>query len=102
MSFTAAHTPLQAEPEDAIKCTHIPHLWRKQFCGMMVGLDNAIARLTEAAQEKLGDDTVIVVSSDNGGSVWSGGLNQPLRSGKITTSISPFLIPEILCSFLIF
>uniref|UniRef100_A0A7M5WS83 Sulfatase N-terminal domain-containing protein n=2 Tax=Clytia hemisphaerica TaxID=252671 RepID=A0A7M5WS83_9CNID len=84
VSFTAAHSPLQAEPEDAIKCTHIPHLWRRQFCGMMVGLDKAIARLTEAAQEKLGDDTVIVVSSDNGGSVWFGALNQPLRSGKIT------------------
>ncbi|XP_066925705.1 arylsulfatase I-like [Clytia hemisphaerica] len=83
VSFTAAHSPLQAEPEDAIKCTHIPHLWRRQFCGMMVGLDKAIARLTEAAQEKLGDDTVIVVSSDNGGSVWFGGLNQPLRSGKL-------------------
>merc|ERR1711971_1199369 len=33
----------------------------------------------------LGDDTIIVVSSDNGGSVWFGGLNAPLRSGKHTS-----------------
>ena len=83
LSYTAAHSPLQPEPESAAKCTHIPHLWRRQFCGMVVGLDTAIARVTEAAKSKLGDDTVIVVSSDNGGSVWFGGSNQPLRSGKL-------------------
>ena len=83
MSYTAAHSPLQPEPESAAKCTHIPHLWRRQFCGMMVGLDTAIARVTKAAKDKLGEDTVIVVSSDNGGSVWFGGNNQPLRSGKL-------------------
>ena len=83
LSYTAAHSPLQPEPESAAKCTHIPHLWRRQFCGMVVGLDTAIARVTEAAKSKLGEDTVVVVSSDNGGSVWFGGLNQPLRSGKL-------------------
>ena len=52
---------------------------------MVVGLDWGIKRVADAAKEVLGDNTVIVVSSDNGGSVWFGGLNQPLRSGKHTS-----------------
>ena len=34
------------------------------------------------AKEHLGEDTVIVVTSDNGGASWFGGLNEPLRGGK--------------------
>ena len=84
VSYTAAHTPLQPEPELLAECEHIPHLWRRQYCGMMVGLDLEIARLTKSAQKILGDNTVLVVTPDNGGSVWFGGLNTPLRSGKLT------------------
>ena len=51
---------------------------------MMVGLDNAINEVTNSAREILGDDTVVVVCSDNGGSVWFGGMNAPFRSGKLT------------------
>ena len=57
---------------------------RKQFCGMMVGLDQAIYDVTNKALDILGDNTVVVVSSDNGGSVWFGGMNVPFRSGKLT------------------
>ena len=77
VSYTAAHSPLQPDPEYEAKCLHIPHLWRRQFCGLVVGLDAGIGRITKAAKENLGDDTVIVVSSDNGGSTLFGGLNQP-------------------------
>ena len=34
------------------------------------------------AEKYLGEDTVIVVTSDNGGASWFGGLNEPLRGGK--------------------
>ena len=51
---------------------------------MMVGLDKAIDEVTSRAQDILGDDTVVVVSSDNGGSVWYGGMNAPFRSGQVT------------------
>ena len=51
---------------------------------MMVGLDSAINEVTQNARTILGEDTVIVVSSDNGGSVWYGGMNYPFRSGKQT------------------
>ena len=84
VSYTAAHTPLQPEPEWLEECGHIPHLWRRQYCGMMVGLDKAVSNLLESAGNILGKNTVVVVTSDNGGSVWFGGLNAPLRSGKLT------------------
>jgi len=85
VAHTAAHSPLQPEPEWLEVCTGIPHLWRRQYCGMVVGLDLALGRLVEKAKDILGGDTIVVVSSDNGGSVWFGGLNAPLRSGKHTS-----------------
>ena len=51
---------------------------------MMVGLDQAINEVTNKAVDILGDNTVVVVASDNGGSVWFGGMNVPFRSGKLT------------------
>ena len=51
---------------------------------MVVGLDQAINEIVRNAAQILGEDTVIVVSSDNGGSVWFGGMNAPFRSGKVT------------------
>ena len=51
---------------------------------MVVGLDQAINEVTMKALDILGDNTVVVVSSDNGGSVWFGGMNAPFRSGKLT------------------
>lgn len=61
------HSPLQPLPEHAEKCTRIPHLWRRQFCGMVVGLDEGIRNITETALEVLGNNTIIIVTSDNGG-----------------------------------
>ena len=58
--------------------------YRKQYCGMVVGLDKAINEVVDNAQALLGDDTVVVVSADNGGSIWFGGMNAPFRSGKLT------------------
>ena len=84
VSYNAAHSPLQPEPDWIAECSHIPHLWRRQFCGMVVGLDKAIGTLVQEARKSLGENTVFVVTPDNGASVWFGGLNEPLRSGKLT------------------
>ena len=85
LSYNAANSPLQPEASWLEDCSSIPHLWRYQYCGMVVGLDWGIKRVADAAKEILGENTIIVVSSDNGGSVWFGGLNEPLRSGKHTS-----------------
>lgn len=85
LSYNAAHSPLQPEAEWLDKCGHISHLWRRQYCGMVVGLDENIDKVVTGAKRALGEDTIVIVSSDNGGAPHFGGLNQPLRSGKHTS-----------------
>jgi arylsulfatase A-like enzyme len=82
VAFTAAHSPLQPMPEHLAKCMHIKHLWRRQFCGMVVGVDEALRNITQTALSELGSDTVMVFTSDNGGSTWFG------ESVAIVTAIS--------------
>merc|ERR1712141_119252 len=65
-----------------------------QFCGMVVGLDHAIDKIANEALNIFGEDTVIVVSSDNGGSVWFGGMNAPFRSGKLTAFEGGVRVPS--------
>lgn len=84
VAYTAAHSPLQPLQRHLDKCWHISHLWRRQFCGMVVGADEGIKNLTATALQHLGNNTILVVSSDNGGSPWFGGMNQPFRGGKIS------------------
>jgi len=106
VAFTAAHAPLQPLPEHASSpaCAAQAHPWRRAFCGLVSGLDEAVANLSAAAIEALvrparsgaegqgkGSDgeagsVILVVSSDNGGPAWFGALNEPLRGGKT----SPF------------
>jgi hypothetical protein len=52
--FAAAHSPLQPLPQHLAKCAGIPHLWRRQFCGMVLGLDEALLNITVAAKKHLG------------------------------------------------
>jgi arylsulfatase A-like enzyme len=84
VAFTAAHSPLQVLPEHEAACAHLPHLWRRQFCGMVVGVDEAIKNISNAIKPNLGNNSLLIVVSDNGGSTWFGGGNTPLRSGKTT------------------
>jgi arylsulfatase A-like enzyme len=84
VAYTAAHSPLQPLHRHTIPCRHIPHIWRREFCGMVVGLDEGIKNITEHIKKSLGENTLVVVASDNGGSTWFGGMNVPLRGAKIT------------------
>ena len=65
--FTAAHSPLQPIERHLRQCSHIPHLWRREFCGMVVGFDEGVRNITETALQYLGNNTIIVITSDNGG-----------------------------------
>jgi len=66
-AYTAAHAPLVPAPKDLLECAHVPHLWRRNFCGLIVGLDRGVGLVTAAAEAFLGDETVVIFSSDNGG-----------------------------------
>jgi arylsulfatase A-like enzyme len=84
VAFTAAHSPLQPLPRHQVPCRRIRHVWRREFCGMVVGLDEGVKNITEHIKKTLGENTLVVVTSDNGGSNWFGGMNVPLRGSKIT------------------
>jgi hypothetical protein len=84
LAYTAGHTPLLTEPEWREKCGHVKHEMRKDFCGLVVGVDEGIKNVTLAARELLGDNAIIIFTSDNGGMLHVGGLNTPLRGGKNT------------------
>ena len=99
VSYNAPHTPYQPKPEWKKKCGHIKHQWRRNHCAMVVGLDIEIPRVIRAAQRILGKNTVVVFSSDNGGSVWEGGLNAPLRGGKFTTFEGGIRVPGFVLDF---
>ena len=94
VAFTAAHSPLQPMEKHMSKCMHIPHTWRRLYCGMVIGLDEAVKNITETALKTIGSDTIIYVTSDNGGSTWFGGTNLPFRGGK-TTSLEGNYMPSI-------
>ncbi len=97
--FTAAHSPLQPLPEHEAKCTHIPHLWRRQFCGLVVGVDEAVKNVTATARNVLGDNLIVVFTSDNGGSPWFGGLSYPLRGTKGTPFEGGVKVPGLITDF---
>ena len=82
--YTAAHSPLQPMAGHIEKCAHIKHLWRREFCGLVVGFDEGVRNITTTALETLGENTLLVVTSDNGGSPWFGGMNDPLKGSKAT------------------
>lgn len=85
VAYTAAHSPLQPMERHMPQCRHIPQLWRSQYCGLVVGIDEGVKNLTDVIQAELGSNTVLVVMSDNGASPWFGGLNAPFRGGKVIT-----------------
>lgn len=99
VAYTAAHSPLQPLPRHEPPCAHIPHLWRRQFCGMVLGVDEGVGNLTRTIRNTLGENTIMVLTSDNGGSPWFGGNNMPLRSGKHTPYEGGVRVPGLIYDF---
>merc|ERR1712240_393893 len=85
LAYNAPHSPLQSEKNWRRNCKHIPHTLRRQFCAMMKGVDIGVNLVIRKALSFLGKNTVVVLSSDNGGGPWYGGMNEPLRSGKLNS-----------------
>ncbi len=80
-------------------CQHIPHLWRRQFCGMVRGVDEGIHNITEGIKNYLGENTILYVVSDNGGSTWFGSLNTPFNGGKSTPLEGGVHVPAFIVDF---
>lgn len=90
VAHQAVHGPLEV-PQRYIdgECTALvpeDHPVRRTYCGMVRSVDESVHNLTET-YKSLGiwEDTLIIMSSDNGGDPGDGGSNFPLRGGKAST-----------------
>jgi len=87
LAHWGVHTPLQATREDYEAVGDIePHRLRV-YAAMVRSLDRSVGRIVEKLeQEGLSDNTIIVLSSDNGGAGYVGleDINAPYRGWKIT------------------
>jgi arylsulfatase B/arylsulfatase I/J len=90
VAHEAVHGPLQV-PASYIngECRALvpaDHPSRLIYCGMVRALDESVANIT-ATYRQLGiyDDTLFILSADNGGNPGDGGSNYPLRGMKATT-----------------
>ena len=81
------HTPLQVPNSYLEKFSFIDNSDRQHYHAMVNYLDDVLGELTaELKKKNMWDDTLLVVSSDNGGPEYFGGgaNNYPLRGGKLT------------------
>lgn len=117
VSYYAVHTPIQPKPELVDKYNAIPFEQRQGHPGygaMVETLDNNVGRLIAALNVlKVSDDTLIVFTSDNGGSskattiprlrgakgmIYEGGVRVPLivaQPGTIKAGLSSVPVASI-------
>ena len=87
LAHWGVHTPLQATKEDYDAVGDIqPHRLRV-YAAMLRALDRSVGQVVQKLEEEgLADNTIIVLSSDNGGAGYIGlpEVNAPYRGWKIT------------------
>ncbi|WP_158969904.1 sulfatase-like hydrolase/transferase [Paraglaciecola sp. L3A3] len=86
LSYTAVHTPMDAEPE---RLSNVPdeisNDRRRKLYAMTKSLDENVGKLTQAlASMKLDKNTIIVFLNDNGGPTSNASSNGKLRGTKGT------------------
>jgi arylsulfatase A-like enzyme len=83
VAFTAPHGPLQPAAADLEVVADIARQRRRNYAGLVVGLDRAVGRILAALEEHgLSEDTLVVFTNDNGGQTQTGADNTPLRGRK--------------------
>lgn len=81
------HTPLQVPDSYLKKFSFIDNSDRQYYHAMVNYLDDVVGELISTLKSKgMWEDTLVVVSSDNGGPEYfgAGGNNYPLKGGKLT------------------
>jgi arylsulfatase A-like enzyme len=83
LSFSAVHTPLQAQPELLEKVSPDLAANRRVLAAMTISLDKAVGQVLDALERHgLTENTMVVFINDNGGPLLVGARNDPLRGNK--------------------
>ncbi|XP_067658427.1 arylsulfatase B-like [Haliotis asinina] len=83
LPFQNVHSPTEVPKIYEDKFPHVVNAGRRVFSGMVNALDEAIGNVTDALKKKgLYDNTLFLLTADNGGEIFSHGNNWPLRGGK--------------------
>ena len=94
-AFHIVHTPLQVPKEQEDRFASLEPRGRRLYAAMLNYMDQSLAKFVTAFQKKgMWDNTLMVLSSDNGGPIYgvTGALgsaegaanNMPLRGGKLS------------------
>lgn len=97
LPFQSVHSPVQVPDRFKNLYPHIQNPTRKEYCGMVSAMDEAIGKVVRALKANdLMNDTLIIFTPDNGGMPLTTGSNYPLRGAKSTvfeggTRVSAFV-----------
>lgn len=95
IAFTAPHTPLQAKPKDIARYASIEDERQRVYLAMIDSMDQWIARILEALDQKgVSDNTFVMFITDNGG-VQALGDNGPWRGAKNTVYEGGVRVPAV-------
>lgn len=87
LAHWAPHTPLQATKEDYEAVGDITPHRHRVYAAMIHAVDRSVGRVLDKLEEEgLADNTIVILSSDNGGAGYLGipQVNEPFRGWKIT------------------
>ncbi|XP_071109083.1 arylsulfatase B-like [Haliotis cracherodii] len=83
LPFQSVHSPTQAPERYVNLYKNVNNKGRRVFSGMVSALDEAIGNVTAALKQRgLYDNTLFLLTTDNGAEIFSHGNNWPLRGGK--------------------
>lgn len=98
LPFSAPHTPFQAPRALLERFPNAKDENQRVYWAMIAALDEAVGEVLAALDASgLGEDTLVVFLSDNGGALYTGAAdNSPLRGGKLSNFEGGINVPWLL------